>query len=229
MSRNLIVVRFKLKCGSPCDSSLVPAILAEVEEIKEISLNHAGSEVSISNSLSSRSLFQSGIDVLQDDSLEEASPTFLAFTEGRRPKKKKNTLNHISQACPRTHKNRITRHNAVNNYLVRALERRKYTVHQEPIFDTPSGKRKPDIVAIKDNKIFVIDTLACQGTSPEDLLLWRERDTGARDLIILQRQGSSAFQPDVEFRGYVVITIEDRPGVPMENVLCGRRFCHLYM
>ncbi|GBN69990.1 Retrovirus-related Pol polyprotein from type-2 retrotransposable element R2DM, partial [Araneus ventricosus] len=70
---------------------------------------------------------------------------------------RKETLNHISQACPRTHGKRIARHNAVANNLKRDLENRGYEVYSEPCYPTSLGKCKPDLVAKKDSKILVID------------------------------------------------------------------------
>ncbi|GBN12279.1 Retrovirus-related Pol polyprotein from type-2 retrotransposable element R2DM [Araneus ventricosus] len=52
---------------------------------------------------------------------------------------------------------RISRHNAVANYLKRALENRGYEIFSEPLYSTPLGNRKPDLVAEKDSKILVID------------------------------------------------------------------------
>ncbi|GBN73446.1 Retrovirus-related Pol polyprotein from type-2 retrotransposable element R2DM, partial [Araneus ventricosus] len=71
---------------------------------------------------------------------------------------RKETLNHISQACPRTHGKRISRHNAVANYIKRALENRGHEVYLVPLYNTSLGYRKPDLVAKKNSKILVIDT-----------------------------------------------------------------------
>ncbi|GBN58378.1 Retrovirus-related Pol polyprotein from type-2 retrotransposable element R2DM [Araneus ventricosus] len=70
---------------------------------------------------------------------------------------RKETLNHISQACPRTHGKRIDRHNAVANYIKRALENRGYEVYSEPCYPTSMGKRTSDLIAKKESRILVID------------------------------------------------------------------------
>ncbi|GBN16315.1 Retrovirus-related Pol polyprotein from type-2 retrotransposable element R2DM [Araneus ventricosus] len=71
---------------------------------------------------------------------------------------RKETLNHISQGCPRTHQRRIARHNAVSNYIKRGLENRGYIVFDEPIYKTSVGNRKPDLVALKNKIAFVVDS-----------------------------------------------------------------------
>ncbi|GBN87462.1 Retrovirus-related Pol polyprotein from type-2 retrotransposable element R2DM [Araneus ventricosus] len=67
------------------------------------------------------------------------------------------TLNHVSQACPRTHGKRIQRHEAVINHIKRACENRGFEVTAEPLYKTQVGNRKPDLLAKKDGKILVID------------------------------------------------------------------------
>ncbi|GBN58405.1 Retrovirus-related Pol polyprotein from type-2 retrotransposable element R2DM [Araneus ventricosus] len=68
------------------------------------------------------------------------------------------TLNHISQGCPRTHQRRIARHNAVSNYIKHGLENRGYIVFDELIYKTNVGNRKPDLVVLKNKTAFVIDS-----------------------------------------------------------------------
>lgn len=70
---------------------------------------------------------------------------------------RKETLNHVLQNCHRTHGKRIHRHDHMVKFLRAHLEGRRFTVHTEPIFDTPCGKRKPDVVAIKEKLAYVID------------------------------------------------------------------------
>ncbi|GBN95220.1 Retrovirus-related Pol polyprotein from type-2 retrotransposable element R2DM [Araneus ventricosus] len=69
----------------------------------------------------------------------------------------KETLNHVSQACPRTHGKRIQRHDAVVNYIRRALENRRHEVISVPLYKTSMGNRKPNLLAKKDGKKLIID------------------------------------------------------------------------
>lgn len=66
------------------------------------------------------------------------------------------TINHILQQCHRTHAGRIRRHDAILNYLQRGIEKGGYIV-REPCYNTSSGKRKPDIVAVLGQTAVVID------------------------------------------------------------------------
>lgn len=67
------------------------------------------------------------------------------------------TVNHVLQVCHRTHAERISRHNSVVNYVSRTAVRQGYDVSIEPIIETPEGSKKPDIVAIKDNRAIILD------------------------------------------------------------------------
>ncbi|KAG8173760.1 hypothetical protein JTE90_013154 [Oedothorax gibbosus] len=69
----------------------------------------------------------------------------------------KETLNHVLQNCPRTHGKRIARHDHIVNNIKAHLEQKGCQVFNEPIFDTPVGKRKPDIIAIRQGSALVID------------------------------------------------------------------------
>ncbi|KAG8171631.1 hypothetical protein JTE90_013064 [Oedothorax gibbosus] len=69
----------------------------------------------------------------------------------------KETLNHILQNCARTHGKRIARHDHIVNNIKAHLEQKGCQVFSEPIFDTPVGKRKPDIIAIRQGSALVID------------------------------------------------------------------------
>ncbi|KAF7987940.1 hypothetical protein HCN44_004756 [Aphidius gifuensis] len=66
------------------------------------------------------------------------------------------TLNHVVQQCHRTHGARILRHNAVVNYLARALNN-KWTVFEEPNFRTSTGVLKPDLLAVQGESAIVVD------------------------------------------------------------------------
>ena len=67
------------------------------------------------------------------------------------------TNNHVLQICPRAHKARIDRHDAVLSYLGRSLRRQGFEVQEEPHYWTQEGLRKPDIVATMGTLGLVID------------------------------------------------------------------------
>lgn len=74
---------------------------------------------------------------------------------------------HTIQQCFRTHGGRVMRHDAVVKFMASCLKEKGYMVHVEPRFTTGEGLRKPDIIAVKDNKAVVIDP---QITSGSDLI-----------------------------------------------------------
>ena len=67
------------------------------------------------------------------------------------------TLGHISQTCPRTHGQRVHRHDKVVTQVAGFLKGKGYSITIEPQIPTPEGNRKPDIVATKGTKTWVID------------------------------------------------------------------------
>ena len=67
------------------------------------------------------------------------------------------TNNHVLQICPRAHKARIDRHNAVLSYLGCNLRCQGFEVQEEPQYRTQEGLRKPDIVATMGTLGLVID------------------------------------------------------------------------
>ncbi|CAL7932986.1 unnamed protein product [Xylocopa violacea] len=50
-----------------------------------------------------------------------------------------------------------TRHNAIAAYVKRALAKKYENVVEEPHIKTPSGLRKPDLVAMRENTVLVVD------------------------------------------------------------------------
>ncbi|CAD6238435.1 GSCOCG00012534001-RA-CDS, partial [Cotesia congregata] len=68
------------------------------------------------------------------------------------------TLNHVLQLCHRTHTERIKRHDACLDYLLHRLPD-DVRVEREPVFDTPFGKRKPDVIIVSGNKAVVVDAV----------------------------------------------------------------------
>lgn len=75
------------------------------------------------------------------------------------------TAAHVIQVCHRTHGSRVKRYNAVCSVLVSALRDKGYKVTEEPHIKTPAGIRKPDIIAVKDGKVRVIDTQIVSGST----------------------------------------------------------------
>lgn len=71
------------------------------------------------------------------------------------------SMNHILQACPRPKGARVRRHDDVVKCVSASLIKIGYEVQMEPIFKTSVGLRKPDIVAVKDGKVYVIDPTIC--------------------------------------------------------------------
>ena len=63
------------------------------------------------------------------------------------------TLNHVLQECPRMHAGRISRHNAVADYIKKAIVQRDFRVEEEPHYRLEGQLRKPDLVAKKGRAI----------------------------------------------------------------------------
>lgn len=72
--------------------------------------------------------------------------------------KEEETIEHRIQCCPRTYGDRIKRHNRVALMICQRLRRLGYEVHSEKRFDLDDGTRRfPDIVAVKDGRVFILD------------------------------------------------------------------------
>lgn len=78
------------------------------------------------------------------------------------------TAAHVIQGCFRTHGGRVLRHNAVSNTLAAGLKNINWTVHKEPVFTTSEGRRKPDLVCVKDERVSVVDVQVVSGVPPLD-------------------------------------------------------------
>ncbi|KAK2577612.1 hypothetical protein KPH14_012895 [Odynerus spinipes] len=76
------------------------------------------------------------------------------------------TAAHIIQGCFRTHGGRVQRHNAVGRIVAAGLRKRGWTVHEEPVYITAEGKRKPDLVCVRDTEVHVVDTQVVSGVAP---------------------------------------------------------------
>lgn len=86
------------------------------------------------------------------------------------------TLNHVLQACHRTHECRLKRHEAVVKYIARHLQQKQMQVHLEHHVRTAAGLRKPDIIAIAESKAFVIDAQIISDVPNLDELHVRKKD-----------------------------------------------------
>lgn len=64
---------------------------------------------------------------------------------------------HVIQTCPRTHRGRVARHDKVVRITANHLREKRWLVSTEPRLRTSVGLRKPDIVAVKGDRIVVID------------------------------------------------------------------------
>nr|AFO19997.1 R2 protein [Lepidurus couesii] len=68
------------------------------------------------------------------------------------------SLNHITQVCPRTHGSRIQRHDKIAKFLFKNLNNcPSRSVLYEPHFVTVDGLRKPDIIIYDDSHMVVLD------------------------------------------------------------------------
>uniref|UniRef100_A0ABD2W6C2 Reverse transcriptase n=1 Tax=Trichogramma kaykai TaxID=54128 RepID=A0ABD2W6C2_9HYME len=78
------------------------------------------------------------------------------------------TAAHVIQGCHSTHGGRILRHDAICRIAVSSLRQLGWSVRQEPHFHTREGLRKPDIVAVKDQVVKVIDAQVISASSSLD-------------------------------------------------------------
>uniref|UniRef100_A0ABD2WQM3 Reverse transcriptase n=1 Tax=Trichogramma kaykai TaxID=54128 RepID=A0ABD2WQM3_9HYME len=78
------------------------------------------------------------------------------------------TAAHVIQGCHRTHGGRILRHDAICRIAVSSLRQLGWSVRQEPHFHTRKGLRKPDIVAVKEQVVKVIDAQVISASSSLD-------------------------------------------------------------
>jgi len=65
-------------------------------------------------------------------------------------------LAHILQTCPRTHQQRIARHNRIRDLSIR-IKNKEWTVLKEHAIPTTAGIRRPDLTAYEDNNAVLID------------------------------------------------------------------------
>lgn len=75
------------------------------------------------------------------------------------------TAAHVIQSCHRTHGGRVKRHDAVCKVVAAGLRDAGWTVSEEPRYQTPAGLRKPDLVAVRDGCLRVVDAQVVSGAS----------------------------------------------------------------
>ncbi|KAK2575344.1 hypothetical protein KPH14_012788, partial [Odynerus spinipes] len=78
------------------------------------------------------------------------------------------TSAHVIQGCHRTHGGRILRHNAICRTMASGLRRAGWTVHEEPMYVTAEGTRKPDLVCERGGQVAVVDSQVVSGYGPLD-------------------------------------------------------------
>ena len=78
------------------------------------------------------------------------------------------TLHHILQRCPLTHVDRVKRHDSVTRLVENQLNQRGYKTYLEQHIRTIDGGRKPDLIALKTNTAYIIDTQICSDSINPD-------------------------------------------------------------
>lgn len=78
------------------------------------------------------------------------------------------TAAHVIQSCFRTHGGRVKRHDAVCRTIADHLRSREIRVVMEPRLRTSVGLRKPDILAAKERRGFIVDAQVVSGATALD-------------------------------------------------------------
>lgn len=105
----------------------------------------------------------------------------------------KETLAHVSQLCHSVHGMRIKRHDNIGRTLLRELKSSGFKVEWEPRFKTSNGIRKPDIIARKGDKTYVVDIqVVGDGRNLRGRHLEKVRKYGS-DKDIVRQLGSAVF------------------------------------
>lgn len=76
------------------------------------------------------------------------------WSSGRTPE----TSAHVLQDCPVTKRLRITRHDKVKHHIAHFVRSKGWSVHEEVTLRTPDGVFRPDMIAIRDDRVVVVDT-----------------------------------------------------------------------
>lgn len=97
------------------------------------------------------------------------------------------TAAHVIQQCFRIHGGRVMRHDAVASTLAGELQRGGFAVRREHSFRTTDGVRKPDILAAKGGRGYVLDAQIISGARPLSGGHKRKRDYYANNADLLAR------------------------------------------
>lgn len=116
------------------------------------------------------------------------------------------TLGHVTQRCGATHGLRVRRHNNIMDYLAASLQRKGWTVRVEGLLHTSEGRRKPDLVATREDQVAVIDVQVVGCIPSLNRAHWEKADYYNTDEIAALLQGSAPGRPHftsatVSFRG----------------------------
>ncbi|KAF6210111.1 hypothetical protein GE061_015867 [Apolygus lucorum] len=85
-------------------------------------------------------------------------------------------LYHVVQQCPRTHRGRILRHDAVAKQIAGALSSSGWDVERERLYHMPSDQgKKPNIVAVKPNQSCIILDVQVVNGSLDMEQTWRAK------------------------------------------------------
>ncbi|KAL7296723.1 hypothetical protein TKK_0010137 [Trichogramma kaykai] len=115
------------------------------------------------------------------------------------------TAAHVIQGCHRTHGGRVLLHNAICRIAVSSLRQLGWSVQQEPHFHTREGLRKPDIVAVKDQVVKVIDAQVISASSSLDDL--HSRKVPKYDIPDIRHQVASEYGVENDNISFSSITI----------------------
>ncbi|CAB0044068.1 unnamed protein product [Trichogramma brassicae] len=118
------------------------------------------------------------------------------------------TAAHVIQGCHRTHGGRVLRHDAICRIAVSGLRQVGWSVRQEPHFHTREGLRKPDIVAVKDRVVRVIDAQVISASSSLDDS--HRRKCTKYDTLDLRHQVASEYGVETDNIRFSSITISWR-------------------
>ncbi|CAL7932937.1 unnamed protein product [Xylocopa violacea] len=79
------------------------------------------------------------------------------------------SLYHVLQRCPVTHYIRVNRHDNINKLTKDAIDKKKFKIENAPRFTTNNNRYVPDLIALKQNSAYVIETTVAYETKPLSL------------------------------------------------------------
>lgn len=115
------------------------------------------------------------------------------------------TANHVLQVCPRTHDERVKRHNAIVSRLRGMLERKKYKVLLEPRLKYGDTYRKPDILAWSGGVAHILDVaVVSDNIDPGIRCADKSKHYRKRDILRDVSKRTGATTPKIAVEGVVV-------------------------